>query len=192
MSSTPNDPFFFCTTARIHKDFVGLHGFDSEDDLLDEIKRQFEIFMTDREEDEPIAKEYWVQGPCKLSAFTEPVGKVKWKSVSCLGGEKLTYLGVRMGEREGLLIQWSSDSIAGLGKATIETVVRKKPMLSQAYTGEGGDSIGVELEEFFKDINMLEEAKKRKVESVKKEKEARVKVIKKQKEHYGGGFGSWG
>ena len=53
----------------------------------------------------PIMKHdrFWATtGPVKLSAYDDK--KNKWKMVSCLGGEKLEYKGMRVGNRDGLLL----------------------------------------------------------------------------------------
>lgn len=146
----------------------------------------------------PIMKHdrFWsTTGPVKLSAFDEK--KNKWKMISCLGGEKLEYKGMRVGNRDGLLFQWFSTDIPGVSdELVIETSVPKHGHMLAAYDDERNEVttkiLRTELAEKVGKYDLLEKIEEIHAEAEKIKKAEKAKRIEEQAEHYGGGFGSWG
>lgn len=145
----------------------------------------------------PIMKRnrFWATtGPVKLSAFDEK--KNKWKMLSCLGGERLEYKGMRVGNRDGLLFQWFSSDIAGISEeVVIETSVPKHGHMIAAYDDEANevtpDILRTILSEEVGTFDLMEKAEEIRKEAEKIKKAEKVKKIEEQSEHYGKGFGTW-
>jgi|SRR5210317_490924 len=146
----------------------------------------------------PIMKRnrFWATtGPVKLSAYDEK--KNKWKMVSCVGGEKLEYKGMRVGNRDGLLFQWFTTDIAGVSdELVIETSIPKHGHMLAAYDDDTGkvttDVLRTVLAEKVGDFDLLDKIEEIRAEAEKIKKAEKAKRIEEQSEHYGGGFGSWG
>lgn len=145
----------------------------------------------------PIMKRnrFWATtGPVKLSAYDEK--KNKWKMLSCLGGERLEYKGMRVGNRDGLLFQWFSSDIAGISEeVVIETSVPKHGHMIAAYDDEKNEVTTDVLRTILADevgtYDLMEKAEEIRLEAEKIKKAEKAKKIEEQSEHYGGGFGSW-
>ena len=145
----------------------------------------------------PIMKHdrFWVTtGPVKLSAYDDK--KNKWKMLSCLGGEKLEYKGMRVGNRDGLLFQWFSSDISGISdEVVIETSIPKHGHMLAAYDDEKNEAtttiLRTVLAEKVGDYDLLDKIEEIRAEAEKIKKAEKAKKIEEQAEHYGGGFGSW-
>lgn len=145
----------------------------------------------------PILKRsrFWaITGPVKLSAYDEK--KKKWKMVSCLGGEHFEFKGMRVGNRDGLLLQWFTSDISGISdEILVETSVPKHGHML-AELGEdnvvGTEALRAILAAEVGSVDLLDKAEEIRQEAEKLKEAERAKKIEEAASHYGSGFGSWG